>query len=151
MPFKAIGSSKATVQVAGALLVHPDRKVLLHHRDDTPEISNPGKWALFGGHIEPGETTEAAIVREIWEELQLRISEPQLYTVLQGAKSTYFMYLVEVTESLDEMVLGEGQGFDYYTPEEALSALDLSSSARVVLEMYLAYEQFLKVEFGELE
>ncbi len=66
------------LQVAGALLVHPERKVLLHHRDDKPGISNPGKWALFGGHIEPGESPEETVERELHEELGLNVNNAQL-------------------------------------------------------------------------
>lgn len=135
-------------QVAGALLVHPDRQVLLHHRDDNPGISNPGKWALFGGHIEPGETPEAALERELLEELGLGISQPQQFAVLHGATTRYFIYLVGIVQSVEELVLTEGQGLGYFTPEAALAELDLSSSGRAVLEMYLAYERFRDRETG---
>jgi len=35
----------------------------------------PDKWSLPGGHVEPGETLEAALVREIQEELAVLPSE----------------------------------------------------------------------------
>lgn len=138
-------------QVAGALLLHPDRKVLLHHRDDIPGISNPGKWALFGGHIEAGESSEAALIRELREELGLQVRDPQLFVVLNGAGTQYFMYLVEVLAAKEQLVLSEGQGMDCFTPEDALATLDLSTTGRAVLEMFLVYEKFREAETGSRE
>src|SRR6201999_3754337 len=39
---------------AAALLVTPDGRYLMQHRDDKPGILLPGHWALFGGTIDPG-------------------------------------------------------------------------------------------------
>ncbi len=38
-----------------------------------PRMSLPGEWEFPGGKIEPGESPEACIVREIEEELNLQI------------------------------------------------------------------------------
>ncbi|AZC54171.1 NUDIX hydrolase [Pseudomonas chlororaphis] len=47
---------------ASAFVLNPDRKMLLlHHR-------KLGVWLYPGGHIEPGETPDVAVLREIYEE-----------------------------------------------------------------------------------
>ena len=38
-------------------------KWLLQLRDDVAGIVYPGTWALFGGHLEPGETAMEAVQR----------------------------------------------------------------------------------------
>lgn len=133
-------------QVAGALLVHPDGTVLLHHRDETPGITNSGKWALFGGHIEPGETPAAAITRELEEELTFRAGHVQHFVTLLGHDTVYFMHLTRITARLEQLQLNEGQGMAYWRPEDALETLDLTTSGRAVLEMFLTYRKFQHAE-----
>ena len=56
------------VPVALAIL-HRDDRFLMQLRDDKPGILYPGVWGFFGGHMEPGETPEVGVVRELEEEL----------------------------------------------------------------------------------
>ena len=62
------------------LIVTEDGGLLLHHRDDKPEIPNPDCWAGFGGALEDGETVEEAVRREVREETGLRIADPIFLT-----------------------------------------------------------------------
>jgi 8-oxo-dGTP diphosphatase len=57
-----------SVAVALALLEREGRW-LLQLRDDVPGIVAPGHWGLFGGHLDPGETPEQALRRELREEI----------------------------------------------------------------------------------
>lgn len=56
---------------AAALLVDERGRYLMQRRDDRPDILNPGALGLFGGGIEEGESAEAAIRRELEEEIGL--------------------------------------------------------------------------------
>jgi len=51
----------------GALIRNNDREVFVHRRAATRRMF-PGIWDIVGGHIEPGETPEDALAREIEEE-----------------------------------------------------------------------------------
>ncbi|NEL27492.1 MAG: NUDIX domain-containing protein, partial [Xanthomonas perforans] len=53
--------------VTAAALVDPDGRVLVQQRP--PGTSMAGLWEFPGGKVEPGETPEAALVRELDEEL----------------------------------------------------------------------------------
>jgi 8-oxo-dGTP diphosphatase len=57
------------VQVVAAILER-DGHVLIGRR--TPEQSHPLKWEFPGGKVEPGETPEQALARELEEELAIR-------------------------------------------------------------------------------
>jgi 8-oxo-dGTP diphosphatase len=56
----------AHVLVMGAAIVHGDR--VLAARRTRPDAAR-GLWELPGGKVEPGEDPDAAVVREIGEEL----------------------------------------------------------------------------------
>ncbi|NEL74366.1 MAG: (deoxy)nucleoside triphosphate pyrophosphohydrolase [Xanthomonas perforans] len=53
--------------VTAAALVDRDGRVLVQQRP--PGTSMAGLWEFPGGKVEPGETPEAALVRELHEEL----------------------------------------------------------------------------------
>lgn len=55
------------VLVAAVALIDTDGRVLLAQRP--PGKSMAGLWEFPGGKIEPGETPEAALIRELHEEL----------------------------------------------------------------------------------
>lgn len=55
------------VLVAAAALVDPDGRVLLAQRP--PGKSMAGLWEFPGGKVEPGESPETALMRELHEEL----------------------------------------------------------------------------------
>src|SRR5260370_3089863 len=57
-----------------AIIVVDGRGYLLQQRDNIPQIFFPDHWGLFGGAIDSGETPEAAIRRELREELMLDVA-----------------------------------------------------------------------------
>lgn len=55
------------VLVAAVALIDPDGRVLLAQRPAGKSLA--GLWEFPGGKVEPGETPEAALIRELHEEL----------------------------------------------------------------------------------
>jgi 8-oxo-dGTP diphosphatase len=74
------------VLVAALALLDEDGRVLLTQRPEGKSMA--GLWEFPGGKVEPGETPEAALIREIREELGLDLRKPCL-APLTFASHTY--------------------------------------------------------------
>ncbi len=59
------------IHVAAAAIIDPEGRVLLTRRHD--HLHQGGLWEFPGGKLEPGETVEVALRREIREELDLKL------------------------------------------------------------------------------
>jgi 8-oxo-dGTP diphosphatase len=53
--------------VVGAIVIDPSGRAFVQKRSGMERIF-PGCWECVGGHVEPGETMEEALAREIHEE-----------------------------------------------------------------------------------
>jgi ADP-ribose pyrophosphatase YjhB (NUDIX family) len=60
-----------SIRCVGAVVVGSDGRLLLVRRANAP---GRGLWSLPGGRVEPGETDEQAVAREVAEETGLRVS-----------------------------------------------------------------------------
>ena len=67
-----VGGGQHVVLVAAVALVDTDGRVLLAQRP--PGKSMAGLWEFPGGKVNPGETPEAALIRELVEELGIDVS-----------------------------------------------------------------------------
>jgi 8-oxo-dGTP pyrophosphatase MutT (NUDIX family) len=114
---------------AAALLATPDGRYLMQLRDPRPDILLPDHWALFGGTVEPGETAEVAIRRELFEELECRAGIVEAFSEMlielpfpQPRFDRMSFMAVPLTLAAEAaMVQHEGAGRRLFTPE-ALAA-----------------------------
>jgi 8-oxo-dGTP diphosphatase len=61
------------VLVVACALIDPDGRVLLAQRPEGKTLA--GLWEFPGGKLEPGERPEAALIRELDEELGITVKE----------------------------------------------------------------------------
>ena len=75
--------------VAGAII--KDNKVFAAQRGNKGETKF--KWEFPGGKIEPGETPEEALHRELIEELSINVKVHELITAIRDEYETQILYI----------------------------------------------------------
>ena len=95
--------------------------VLLQKRDNIPAIREPGKWDVWGGHCDEGETSVACAVRELREEIGVEIADPCALKFLMtrsvdGQEESVFAYLFDADGTPP---VYEGETAEWFAPEEA--------------------------------
>jgi 8-oxo-dGTP diphosphatase len=109
-------------QVVAAMLV-TDRAVLLCHRS-TDRQWYPDTWDLPGGHIEPDETPQEALARELREELGITIVEPLGHHSFSRTTEEYELRVWITgrwTGSPSNCAPHEHNEIDWFTAEDVLS------------------------------
>lgn len=123
---------KATIEVTCALIRH-DEKFLVTQRG--PKMKMPFLWEFPGGKIEPGETPENGIIREIKEELAIEIA---LIHRLPDCKYEYEEFAIVLIPFVanylsGEMQLTEHQSFKWLKADE-LNLPDLAPADVAVVK-----------------
>lgn len=124
---------------AGALLVR-EGKLLLERRPDDARVY-PGLWDLPGGHVERGETPEAALLREMAEELSI-IPRRFFLAATQDdhdpATGTFYRHFVYIVLEWDgEIVQCERRKVRWFRYEEALRLERLNPLIGFALQDFL--------------
>jgi len=68
--------TRPVLLVVAAALFDAQGRILLAQRPEGKQLA--GLWEFPGGKLEPGETPEAALVRELAEELSITVNESSL-------------------------------------------------------------------------
>ncbi|HEX2654875.1 MAG TPA: NUDIX domain-containing protein [Xanthobacteraceae bacterium] len=119
---------------AVALITLDDGRYLMQLRSQKPGIFYPGHWGLFGGAVDLGEDCDAALVRELKEELGSDIEDARYFTEFTfdfsyrglGVVARRYYTVLLATSRLSDLVLGEGAAM------KAFAAHDLLTTERVV-------------------
>jgi 8-oxo-dGTP diphosphatase len=81
-----------TLAVGAVILREGDGAVLLVRRAHAPAV---GTWTLPGGKVEPGETVERAVVREVREETALDVTPVVVVEELELAREGFSYRIVD--------------------------------------------------------
>ena len=111
------------LDVALAMLQRGDRWLMQLRDGDIPGIVAPGCWGLFGGHLDPGETPEQALRRELLADISWQ--PPQLCVWMRHHNQLWLTHIVwtELSVSLAHLRLLEGQGMALVSVEALQSGM----------------------------
>ncbi len=126
-----------------AVIVDKEGRILLTRRAFEP---GKGMLDLPGGFVDPMETAEEAVVREIKEELNLNISRmeylvsfPNEYVFAGYSVFTTDLGFVCHVDSFDNMHIQDDiSGFDFYLPEQIKYDEISSESIRNIVRYHIA-------------
>jgi 8-oxo-dGTP diphosphatase len=114
------------VHVVAVALVDRDNRVLVAQRPTGKSLA--GLWEFPGGKIEPGETPETALARELAEELGIHVAESALHPLTFVSHAYANFHLVMLLFSCRDWngtpVGQQGQPLRWEKPD-ALSALPM--------------------------
>ena len=118
-----------SIALSAKAFILQDERLLLQYRDPDPAIHFPSHWGLFGGAIEPRETPEQGLARELREELAWRLPKGQyLFPWHPGDGSIVHIFFVLLDVPLSDLQLAEGAGM-------ALVGLDEIASFKLAPEV----------------
>jgi 8-oxo-dGTP diphosphatase len=124
------------IKVTCAIIVDSNGLVFAAQRSEA--MSLPLKWEFPGGKIEPGETAEACLIREIKEELHVDVeivfSMPSNTHQYPNVTIQLIPFVCKITAG--EVLLKEHLDFKWLYKDELL-ALDWAEADVAVVEYYM--------------
>ena len=124
--------STEPLRCAGALVVDDDGRIFFQRRSPHRKLF-PNSWDIVGGHLDPGETVEDALRRELTEEtgwtlsLVLGVIGEYSYTGNDGLDRVETDFLVRVDGDLSRPRLEVGKHTDFrWLAEHEVAVLDES-------------------------
>ena len=121
------------IHVTATGLVVRGGRVLLGKRTSTTRFA--GMWDAFGGHLVPCEEPSTALVRELEEELGIKVSRPRFLGIYEDVDPTskdlfrHYLFFVTRWEGEPRIANEEHSEIQWFTPHEA-DTLNLATSLK---------------------
>lgn len=129
--------------------VQHEGKTLMMHRNKRPDDVHHGKYNGLGGKFEPGESPEECVVREVFEESNLRIV-PQLRGIMtfpQFAKGDdWYCFLYTAQKFTGDLKTDCPEGDLVWVPDHMVPDLPLWPGDRIFLG-WLQQSKFFSAKF----
>jgi 8-oxo-dGTP diphosphatase len=124
------------------IFINDQEKILLFLRDNIPDLPYPNMWDVPGGHVEPGESPEKCIIREMKEEMDLDIDEFELFSKIEFEDRIEYTFWARAVFDIDDIELTEGQKLKWFTRDDA-KRTPLAYGFNEIVEKFYSIAPFL--------
>ena len=140
--FASRGAAPGSVQFAGEkvimtnmCMVFSENRVLVQDKTD----DDYSGITFSGGHVERGESFTDAVIREVWEETGLKISEPKLCGIKDWMKDeeTRYIVLLYKTDKFEGIVTSSEEGDVFCLTLDEMKQRKLAYGMDKMLEVFL--------------
>ena len=101
------------------IFINNNDEVLLFLRDDIPDLPYAGMWDVLGGHVEPAESPEDCVVREMKEEIDYSLKNFYLYKIYDFSDRIEYVFWKKENFNIDDIILTEGQCLKWFSRDDA--------------------------------
>lgn len=129
-------SPKPLMKLATLCYLKQDGRTLMIHRVKKTNDIHAGKWNGLGGKLEPGESPEQCVEREVLEEAGLRIHAPRYHGLLLFADfkgDDWFVWVFSADRFEGQLLESSSEGHLEWIPDEQISSLNLWPSDHIFL------------------
>jgi 8-oxo-dGTP diphosphatase len=123
------------MKLATLCYVKHNLHTLMIHRVKKANDIHEGKWNGLGGKLEPGESPEQCVIREVCEESGLEIRHPRYHGLLIFAdfkQDDWYVWVFTADEFSGELTEST-EGHLHWIPDEEITALPLWPSDLIFL------------------
>ncbi|PIB26133.1 hypothetical protein BFP76_14350 [Amylibacter kogurei] len=111
---------ECSVSVVGIVIQDELQRAVIQLRDNFPNVGAGGRWGMFGGHMEDGETTLETAMRELTEETGLEVDANCLMPFVRfvprdGYQAYHYIYHLQKPIAPKQIAISEGAGFAFIT------------------------------------
>lgn len=125
-------------------------RTLMLHRDKKPGDVHKGKWNGLGGKLEPGESPDECVRREVEEEAGLRLLDARLRGVLTFPRfakgEDWVVFVYTATRYEGSLLPASAEGTLEWVPHARVPELPLWEGDRIFLP-WLDGERFFSAKF----
>ncbi|RMF40669.1 MAG: 8-oxo-dGTP diphosphatase [Anaerolineae bacterium] len=137
------------MKLATLCYLRANEHTLMLHRIKKANDMHQGKWNGLGGKLEPGESPEECVIREVYEESGLRIQHPRLHGVITfpafDALDDWYVFVFTATQ-FEGSLIDSREGVLRWIPDTELLDLPLWEGDRIFIP-WLSQERFFSAKF----
>jgi 8-oxo-dGTP diphosphatase len=124
-------------------------KTLMIHRTKKTNDYHEGKWNGLGGKLDPGESPEDCVIREVREESGFIISNPKMkgvitFPLFDGVDDWYVILFT--ADNYKGEIIDSAEGELMWIPDEKLTGLNLWEGDKIFIK-WVFKEKFFSAKF----